>query len=298
MTHTEYTPLSDENISWRKDYRDYLVKTIDSGPMRELIIYPVWDTKSKSRAKKEKLSTEAQEKYNQKKLQQKTARLINTNFEENKDLWVDLTYADNISYEQAEKEIKNYTQRLKNYCKKNNLPELKYIFTTEYGEKSGRVHHHFITNFRDMQVLNEMWSSKSERCKKRKNPYYTIKLLGRLRIRTLVGDDFGLLAAGNYIAKAGEKSKGYPRNKKKVHYSKNLKQPKERISRTIKGRKLSLRKIKEFAWDSEEFKKYVQRLYPDFHISNASGKKGEFCGYYLYAVMRKYDKEETEKRLC
>ena len=44
----EIRTFIDEN---RPGYKDYKIKTIQSGPIVELIIYPVWDTKSKNRCK-------------------------------------------------------------------------------------------------------------------------------------------------------------------------------------------------------------------------------------------------------
>ena len=57
--------------------------------------------------------------------------------------------------------MQNYIRRLKRYIKNNHLPELKYVYVTEFEEdkKKGkiRVHHHIILNFRDRDKAEEMW---------------------------------------------------------------------------------------------------------------------------------------------
>lgn len=65
------------------------------------------------------------------------------NFTE-KDYCVHLTYA-NVpdSLDDAKRMLKNYLDRLRRLYKKAGV-ELKYVHTTEYGRKSGRVHHHLV----------------------------------------------------------------------------------------------------------------------------------------------------------
>lgn len=284
----EIKTFIDEN---RPGYKDYKIKTIQSGPIVELIIYPVWDTKSKNRCKKKYLSRIAQQKYNEKQAREKCARAINANFITGRHLWLTLTYsAENEpkSYEEAQRNIKNYIGRVKRHCKRNNLPELKAVYTVEYGE-DGRVHHHVVLNIEDLTVAEQLWTTQSERAKKRKNPYYTMKLIGRTQVRRLQDDDFGLTGVGCYIGKPAEKnSKTKTKNKKSFFYTRNLEKPTVHEYKYIGGKKLSLKKIKQMAMDNVVFENFLKSIFSEsYHVSQAVGKKSEFVnGFYLYGVLK------------
>ena len=70
----------------------YRTKTIKSGNVLEVEVYPIWDTHtSTSRARKTKESREAQKRLNYKNAVKQVVRLINANFTD-ADFWATFTY--------------------------------------------------------------------------------------------------------------------------------------------------------------------------------------------------------------
>ena len=102
-----------------------------------------------------------------------------------------------IGEEDARKEWRNFTRRVRRYLKKNGLPDLKYVYTLE---KQGRWHIHAVMNGIPLKDLTKLW--------------------GRGRVSSSILDktnDYRDLAA--YITKniepEGETAAGEPEGKKK-----------------------------------------------------------------------------------
>ena len=134
-------------------------KKYKCGKYLEVEIYPISKIEQKkSRKRKKKESRKEQKNLNAKNARKKLRRIINANFT-NKDLFIHLTYDnDNLpdSEERALRDRNNYLRRIKNYRKRNNLPELKYIAVMEYKEATKndkrtrtRIHHHIIMSGMD-----------------------------------------------------------------------------------------------------------------------------------------------------
>lgn len=267
----------------QKNIKQYKIKTISSGAMLEVLIYPIWDTKNKDRGKKLFQSREAQEKLNIIKAQEKCVRFSNANFITGRDIWITLTYDDEnlpTTIEEADRNIKNYISRCKSYCQRNGLPELKYIYATQFGE--GRKHHHVILSIADLNAAEQLWTTQSERAKKRKNPFYNMRLMGRTNTRRLQDDDNGLEGLARYISRESSK------NKKKFCYSRNLKKPIEKEFLSLGGKRLSRTKIVTMARDVSEFENLLKKAFGEnYQINLAQIKQNDYVGgYYLYSKLR------------
>ena len=267
---------ANQRMEYKKQYN---CKTIKAGDQLEVQLYEVWDTKSQNKGKAEKPSRQRQEKLNHRYSQLRCVRLINENFTE-KDSWITLTYTARnrpASMEEAEKNIKNYIARVKRA-----FPDvvLKYVYTIEYGDSW--AHHHVVCNIRDRDRLEDLWASASELARKRKNPAYYVKKYGRTNARRLQPDDFAMTGMGKYISK---ESTG--KNKKKFVCSKNLKKPEEKVTKTLKGRKLTRAFIKKLAEDKAVAKLELLKLFPQCQFNDLDVRQTPYTkGYYIYARLK------------
>lgn len=124
----------------------YREKIHTCGNYVEIDVYPVFTAGSRMRRKKAKPSSEVQSALNARNAQRRAIRLINANFTAD-DIKCELTYAPQHlpgSPEDAQRELQNFFRRVKRLRKRREMSELKYLATTEQGEKNGRLHHHVI----------------------------------------------------------------------------------------------------------------------------------------------------------
>ena len=113
------------------------------GNFMDADIYPVFQRPG-IRRRKSKPTSEMQEKLNQRNAERKFARLANLNFGP-EDYALHLTYANQPeNADEAVRLVRNYIRRINRRRKKAGLEPAKYLLTTEYGKKTGRVHHHLI----------------------------------------------------------------------------------------------------------------------------------------------------------
>ncbi|MCL2357120.1 MAG: hypothetical protein FWC70_08190 [Defluviitaleaceae bacterium] len=148
-----------------KDIFKYRVKLIRSGDVLEVEIYPIW-TESKYKIVREKTGSptrHAQKNLNRENTRKHVSRLVHANFTE-ADIWCTFDYRHEhmpADAKSAQKDMQNYIRRLRGYIKANGLPELKYIYVTEWviNEATGAIHahHHIIMNFRDRDVAEAVW---------------------------------------------------------------------------------------------------------------------------------------------
>ena len=192
--------MTEQKQKGRRLYREVLYRC---GQYIQGFVYPVFQ-KQRSRGPRRQPTSEAQKKLNDLHAEQKLVRLINTNFTD-EDIRLDLTYNDEHlpqSVEDAQREVQNFLRRLKNYRKRHNLPELKYVWVTEVGSQSGRIHHHCIMSGGvDVSRLSKMWG----------RGYTTVKPL-------VLDVETGATAIAKYLIKR-------PVAYKRWNASKNLKQP-------------------------------------------------------------------------
>ncbi len=114
----------------------------------------------RTRAPKTEISSVAQEAMNLKHSWQKLKALIAANFSPG-DIVVTLTYRDASlppTRRAAENRLKLFIRRLRDERRAGGK-ELKYVYVTELGHSSGRLHHHMILNSTgdDYKTIQRLW---------------------------------------------------------------------------------------------------------------------------------------------
>ena len=113
-------------------------------------------TGNKKRQPRQKLTTEQQQKRNQKQQVKVLARLINANFAPG-DYHLTLTYSNQCrpgSKAEAVKILKKFIRGLCKYYRQQGL-DFKYIYVTEHHGK--RLHHHLIISAADVRGIQSLW---------------------------------------------------------------------------------------------------------------------------------------------
>lgn len=249
----------------------------------EIDLFPWMEVEKRyTRKKKEKVTIPKQKVLNDKRAKRTFCQLVKTNFGEG-DLHLTLTY--NTKYlpekvEDAEKEVRNYLRRVARLRKKKNLSPLKYIFITEQGVQSKRIHHHVIINgglSRDEVEL--LW-----RRPKRKGQQQG-EALGDCNADRLRTDDKGLERLASYLAKD-------PKGRKRWTPSQNLKKPEVSTSDT----KTSRRKFMQLVLlpeDAEEVRQHFEKQYSDFAVTEVRKEWNDItCTWAVYVKLHR----KTEKR--
>lgn len=217
----------------------YATKTIKSGKVLEVEIYPVFKSAKDIPLPKVKLGgRKAQNDLNDRNSRKRLVRVINCNFGEG-DYWMTLTYDDGHcprTYEEAKKNIRNYVKKVNRRRKRQGLGNAKYIYIIEWdGSGEGtRCHYHLLMEGgigRD--ELEDMWK------------FASVNDTSRLR-----PNEEGITGLSIYIASK-------KRGKKWEHLwypSKNLKKPKESVSHSKTGK----RRVERMARDYEEIRAYFE----------------------------------------
>ena len=257
-----------------KDVFRYRARTIKAGNILEVEVYPIWNTQNEARRAKAATTREAQRNLNDKNARKKLIRKINANFSE-EDLCVTLTYKDHVPDEtEARRDIRNYIRRVRDYRRKNGLPEMKYVYVIEFGGSDGRrkrVHHHVIMSGMDRDVAEALWNAR-----------------GWANARRLQPDEYGLEALARYMTKE-------PNGGKRWSASRNLVEPKMTVADT----KISMRKVEEMATDFEEKPAAIfGKLFPDYDFNNCDVRHSTYvAGAYIYARLhRKTAPPPSEKK--
>lgn len=249
----------------------YQERAIYHGDYIDVDIYPAY-RRQKSRSKKYKPTTEVMQRLNSKNREKHLTYLCNENFT-SCDIRLDLTYSPENhpeDEEQAKKDIRNFIRRVKTRRKKYGLPELKYIYVTEIGEKGNKFHHHAIISG-DMSIAEyaEIWGK------------------GYTTVKPLQFNEDGLAALAQYLLKNPIEGNAY-------HCSRNLKQPEEKH---YQGR-LSKRAIEYMA--AYDDTSAIERLYPEYHLTTMTPFYNEVNGgYYFHCHFYrppKYPKNRTQRK--
>lgn len=250
---------------------NYAVRTIRAGEIVELEAYPVFKPGTRSAQRAEAGGTrEAQKQVNARNRRKHIARLVNANFKKG-DVVITLTYAQEPESDaRAHKDLRNYIDRLKRLHKRMIAAgelaaehELKWLCVTEITAKDGRparVHHHFVCNLQDRELLEACWQK------------------GRANARRLQPDKFALTAIAKYISKA-------PANKSRLRRSANLREPQVTYAR----KKLSRKRAQAIAQDMDcAAPEILGKLYPGCELLSCEVRLSEFVqGAYIYAMMRR-----------
>lgn len=248
----------------------YATKTIRSGKQFEVEIYPEFTKKEAEAARVRKPgSTGAQRKLNEKNARKYCKRLINTNFG-NGDYWITLTYDNEHlpdTIEEAIRDMTNYIRRVNYRRKKEGLKPVKYIFVTEQGAKTNRIHHHLVIEKGNMtaDALEELWKKGS-----------------RNNVRRIAEDENGLAGLSEYLTKD-------PKGRKRWHSSKNLKKPKVSKSYSV----FPFKRIRKMIENNDIIKDELEKTYKGKRLINTDVRYNEHNGrFYIYAQMITVQRKE------
>lgn len=258
---------------------NYRVKTIRSGELVEVEIYPVYTGGKRLPSEKKGETSDSMKKVNQKNAEKKFIRLVNANFGKD-DLHITLTHEGELpTKERAEKDVKNFIARIRYRWKKMGLDpkDMKYIYVMEYrteeeARKAGRpkirLHHHLLlSKGLNREMIEDLWQ------------------LGGCNTTKLKPNVYGpgLLNIASYLAKD-------PRGGRRWGASLNLKKPKVTISDT----KITRHRAGRMGRDDYERDRVIQKLYPDCHLLTAYTTYNEINGgTYIYAELRRRDGYEN-----
>ena len=252
-----------ERLRHRDVFR-YRSKTIKSGDVLEVELFPIWSTQSEATRAKKATTRQAQRNLNDKNAKKRIIRKINTNFTE-EDLAITLTYADGVpEQEQARRDIQNYLRRVRAFRKRNGLPELKYVYVIEFSGDQGRtkkrVHHHVIMSGMDRDEAEKLWGK------------------GYANARRLQPDEYGLEALARYMTKE-------PNGGKRWCASRNLKEP----TITAADTKISKKRVQSMAQDFDNAPAAIfGKLFPDYEFNDCSVATSSYvAGAYIYARLHR-----------
>lgn len=232
------------------------------GEYMDADIYPVFQ-KPGARRKRCRPTSEIQTKLNQRNAEKKLTRLVHNNFTEN-DIALHLTYRNGeepVDEADALRVLGNFIKRLKRRYKKAGK-ELKYISCTEYGKKTGRVHHHLIINGGyDRDEIEKLWGR------------------GYANSKRLQFEEDGVTGLARYIAKDKHFFKRW-------NQSRNLDIP-EAAQYDGQLNMDDIAEIKE-AIDSKNAYQYFEERYPDFELVEAVYTQNNINrGIYIHFEMRR-----------
>ena len=238
-----------------------------TGDIIEGDIYPVYQAPGQRR-KRCRPTSAIQERLNQRNAERKLARILNLNFSE-QDLAVHLTYREGElpeTAEQARRDVQNFLRRAKRRYKKAGI-ELKYVYTTEIGETTGRIHHHVIlTGGVDRDELERLWGK------------------GRANADRLQPEEDGLEALAKYIAKS--RKRGTRVTYRRWSGSRNLEMP-EPLQ--YDGR-LSAEDVRELADEIEEHSaaRKLEEQWPGYRCVMCSAERNLVNrGIYIRYILRR-----------
>lgn len=138
----------------------YIRSTCRAGKTKEIAKYYTrrFHPKGEQRAEKKNLTTEQQQKVNDRQLVRKLTRILNANFDSN--CWY-ITFSYTKEHrpdgaEQLKNQKRELLKRLRKVFKAEGS-ELKYVETAEIGER-GATHIHMVINAIDIRKIKAIWS--------------------------------------------------------------------------------------------------------------------------------------------
>ena len=283
-----------EDLDLRVGQMGYKARTTTGGTRLEAELYPAYGRAKmgKVRAAKKNQTKDAQERANHARSIRREIMLAEANFT-SADYFLHLTYKTEPTYERAEKDVRNFLNRVKNLRKKRGLPELKYICVIEDGEGKKRIHCHLLISggiHRD--ELERIWNDAK------------VSGGGIIKAERLDTEN-GLEGAVVYMAKELW-AKGYRNNpdedeidgiarymvqhankKKSWRNSRNLTPPTVSVSAS----RFSNRKVKNIAKDFRALaKEILEKTYPGYrYVTHAVYYSDVTDGVYIRAVMRRME---------
>lgn len=263
----------------------YATKEIKSGEQLEVEIYPEFTRKRVEEIPEEgrrKKDRQAQRNLNEKKSRKQCERVINENFGD-RDIWATFTYSEEYtpaSMKVAKGHMQNYIRRLNYQRKKRGLPNARYVYVTEQGEK-GRWHHHIVLDGdMDMDTVESLWTYGK-----------------RNQVRRLQKDENGLVGMAKYVSKPKGKGKDSEEGKYQKIWtpSKNLKKPDEHKNH-YKTKQSHVDKMVNGTLPVQE---HLNKWYASegYEYTESEIRYNKWNGqYYIYARMRKQQEEKGGKK--
>lgn len=202
----------------------------------------------RSRKPKEKATTTAMQRWNDKQRKKKIARKANANFGKG-DLYLTLTYRPDERPDEAgaDRKFKNFKAALRNRFRKAGK-EFKWIGTTEIGER-GAIHHHMLMTRWNATEVAELWQ----------------RYGGNAHVQVVYSAD--LTSLGEYLAKE-------PRSGKKT-YS---------CSRNLVDAKVSKKRVSANSWRKSPSIPEGWKLVPESYEIGINPVTG--YGYQYYRVVK------------
>lgn len=241
------------------------------------------EKKKGKRSKKKYVSLPKQEKMNDKNARRKFIQIAETNFGQD-DIFLSLTYKDIYlpkSYDDAQREIRNYLRRLKDRMKSQGIEEeLRYIVVTSMREpkaddKGVRYHHHLLLSCGlDRDMIEDCWRRKRNKGEKVGDP------IGYANSKRIQEDaNAGILGLANYLAR-------HTTYKRRWSCSQNLERPCERTN----DHKYSRKRLIQYALDPYEISRW-EKIYKGYTIADKDNGieavYNDFTGWSIYLKLRR-----------
>lgn len=241
-------------------------KNIKSGnELLEAQIYPAFKSLDDVPRKKKKETREAQRKLNSKNSRRRLLRLININFGEG-DYWCTFGWNDECmpaTLEDAQKDIRNFINRIKYKQKKITDEQIKYIYVLAFDGYERPHFHLVISTALDRNTLEDTWGKCDRPNTRRIKP----------------DDDVLLTGLATYVSQN-------PKGTKRYCTSKNLKKAPEPTRSYSKFKK---RRVNRMARDYETLRAEMEKAYPGYKFIDAQAyHNGINDLFYIYARMTRY----------
>ncbi len=259
-------------------------KRVDCGDYTYVDLYPVYSeapVQGRKRKAKYKETPETMQKLNDRNSKIKQEQIIHANFD-NTSYKLEFTYNNQflpIAPKRAKMDIQNLIRVFQRMYKKAGV-ELRYMYVTQYGEKSGRVHHHMImTGGVSREQLIKAWG------------------MGRMNIDELQFIETGVADLSAYIGRDDEKQKKKELPelwKKRWCGSKNLKKPVEKLIRDNVIRQKDVKFIQSNYYEkglvTAECKKTIEDRYEGYSLSEVEVCNNEINkGVYIHLKLYRTD---------
>lgn len=248
---------------------------------QEIDIYSISERQYRrsSREKKREASRPAQENLNDKNSIRHLTQLLNTNFCKD-DMHITLTYSEDHlpeSEEAAEKQWERWMRRVRDLCKKKELPPPKYISVTESSrnedeKETVRVHHHTVISCGlDRDELESLWTDRDG------------SRLGWTNADRLQPAHGSLEAMAKYITKS-------KKHKRRWRQSRNLKQP---VRPAPNDTKYTARKVERIAKERIGDREFWEKQYQGWKFGTARAAYDDFNGWHITVAMYKEERKEN-----
>lgn len=238
------------------------------GKYLEVDWFPYTDKQAKvarmPRARRQRVQLPKIKNLNNKYSRRMVRLLVEGNFMPG-DYHTTLTFANDVTDEEAQKEFRNYIRRLKNAYRKAGV-ELMHLYVAEHGTKKGRIHYHIVMNSGiSRDDVENLWG----------------KHRGFVNVDRLQADENGTFAAlEQYIMKSQKENQTRSRV---WNCSRNLKRP----DLTTNDNSVSRRRVaKAFRSQSnDDLREYVESVFKGYQLVSGNVVVNDVTGL-LHAEFR------------